>query len=333
LLALFAGAVGLLLSIWGTKFLAALIPVGFAPITETGVDGRVLLFTLFVSLATGILFGIIPASRVSQFELTYSLKQGGGQSGVGSGGYRLRDALVIGEVALAIVLLAGAALLMRSLENLYHTDPGFRADHVLVMRTPLPRPKYEAVARRRGFFDQVLAKVESLPGVVSAGYTTWVPLTNDGGATGITIEGKPEPAPGNLLIPNVRIISRDYMPALRMKLIDGRALGSRDANGTLPVGLVNQTMARNYWPGENPIDRRFKIGRYGGSRSLELSATFTKPALTFRQERKCTCRISSRILDTSRSISPFEPPATPWRSRRLCGSRSGRSTRSSPSQA
>jgi putative ABC transport system permease protein len=262
LLALFAGAVGLLLSVWGTKFLAALIPAGIAPMMSTGVDGRVLLFTLLVSLSTGVLFGIIPASRVSQFQLTCSLKQGGGQSGVGAGGHRLRDALVICEVALAIVLLAGAALLIRSLENLYHLDPGFRADHVLVMRTPLPRPKYEAVARRRTLFDQVLAKVENLPGVVSAGYTTWVPLTNDGGATGITIEGKPEPAPGNLLIPNVRIISRDYMPALRMKLIEGRQFEERDANGTLPVGLINQTMATNYWPGENPMGRRFKIGRY-----------------------------------------------------------------------
>jgi putative ABC transport system permease protein len=262
LLALLAGSAGLLLAIWGTKFLAALIPDGLVSIAEGGLDGRVLLFTLFVSLATGVLFGIIPASRVSQFELTCSLKQGGGQSGVGSGGYRLRHVLVISEVALAIVLLAGAALLMRSLENLYHLDPGFRADHVLVMRTPLPRPKYEAVARRRAFFDEVLAKVASLPGVVSVGYTTWVPLTNVGGATGITIEGKPEPAPGSLLIPNVRIISRDYMPALQMKLMDGRPFGSQDANGTLPVGLINQTMARNYWPGENPVGRRFKIGRY-----------------------------------------------------------------------
>ncbi len=111
LLSLFAGAVGLLLSVWGTKFLATLIPAGIAPMAGTGVDARVLLFTLAISLSTGILFGIIPASRVSQFHLTYSLKQGGGQSGVGSGGHRLRDALVVCEVALAIVLLAGAALL------------------------------------------------------------------------------------------------------------------------------------------------------------------------------------------------------------------------------
>jgi len=262
LLSLFAGAAGVLLSIWGTKFLATLIPAGFAPMAGTGVDSRVLLFTLTVSLATGILFGIFPASRVSQFQLTFSLKQGGGQSGVGSGGHRLRDALVICEVALAIVLLTGAALMIKSLQNLYHLDPGFRADHVLVMRTPLPRQKYEAFAPRTAFYDQVLAKVEALPGVVSAGYTTWVPLTNSGGATGITIEGKPEPAPGNILIPNTRIISRTYMPTLRMKLIEGRPFEQRDANGTLPVGLINQTMAANYWPGENPIGRRFKVGGY-----------------------------------------------------------------------
>jgi predicted permease len=262
LLSLFAGAVGLLLSLWGTKFLATLIPVGLGPMTGSGVDSRVFSFTLAVSLATGILFGIIPASRVSQFQLTFSLKQGGGQSGVGSGGARLRNALVVSEVALAIVLLTGAALLIRSLENLYHRDPGFRADHVLVMRTPLPRHKYEAFAPRTAFYDQVLRKVESLPGVVAAGYTTWIPLTNPGGATAITIQGKPEPAPGDLLIPNTRIISRDYMAAIRMKLVEGRAIEPRDGAGTLPVALINQTMAKNYWPGENPIGKQFKVGGY-----------------------------------------------------------------------
>src|SRR5271169_4634506 len=262
LLSLFAGAVGLLLSVWGTKFLATLIPDGIAPMTGTGVDARVLLFTFVISLSTGDLFGIIPASRVSQFHLTYSLKQGGGQSGVGSGGHRLRDALVVCEVALTIVLLTGAALLIRSLQNLYHLDPGFRADHVLVMRTPLPRQKYEAFAPRTAFYDQVLAKVEAIPGVVSAGYTTWVPLTNAGGATGITIEGKPEPAPGNVLIPNTRIISLDYMKTLQMKLVEGRAVETRDAAGTLPVALINQTLARNYWPDENPIGKQFKVGAY-----------------------------------------------------------------------
>jgi putative ABC transport system permease protein len=190
------------------------------------------------------------------------LKQGGGQSGVGSGGQRLRDALVICEVALAIVLLAGGALMIRSLRNLYHLDPGFRADHVLVMHTPLPHQKYEAFARRTAFYDQVLAKVESLPGVVAAGYTTWIPLTNAGGAMGVTIEGKPEPAPGQARIPNVRIISKDYAAALGMKLIEGRLFEQGDGFGKPLVALINQSLARNYWPGENPVGKRFKTGGY-----------------------------------------------------------------------
>jgi putative ABC transport system permease protein len=262
LLAMFAGIAGLLLSIWGTRFLATLIPGGIAPLTGTGVDGRVLLFTLVVTLATGVLFGIIPASRVSHFHLTPSLKQGGGQSGVGSGGQRLRDALVICEVALAIVLLAGGALMIRSLQNLYHLDPGFRADHVLVAHTPLPEQKYKLFAQRSAFYDRVIANVERLPGVVAAGYTTWIPLTNPGGAMGITVEGKPEPPPGQMLIPNVRMISKDYITALRMKLIDGRLFEQSDDFGKPLVALINQTMARNYWPGENAIGRQFKIGRY-----------------------------------------------------------------------
>jgi len=262
LLAILAGVAGLLLSVWGTRFLATLIPAGIAPLTGTGVDGRVLLFTLAVTLATGILFGIIPASRVSQFHLTPSLKQGGGQSGVGSGGQRLRDALVISEVALAIVLLAGGALMIRSLQNLYHLDPGFRAEHVLVMHTPLPDQKYKNLTQRSAFYDRVLANVETLPGVVAAGYTTWIPLTNAGGAMGVTLEGKPEPAPGQALIPNVRIISKNYAAALGMKLIEGRLLEQGDGFGKPLVALINQTMAKNYWPGENPVGKRFKSGRY-----------------------------------------------------------------------
>ncbi|MGC2285992.1 MAG: ABC transporter permease [Candidatus Acidiferrum sp.] len=262
LLAIFAGTAGLLLSVWGTKFLASLIPEGIAPMAGVGIDGRVLLFTLAVSLATGILFGIIPASRVSQFHLAPMLQLGGGRGSVGTGGHQLRDALVICEVALAIVLLAGAALLIRSLENLYHLDPGFRADHVLVVHTALSYPRYDSFKRRESFYDQVLEKVEALPGVVTAGYTTWVPLTNPGGASGISIEGRPEPAPGHLLIPNIRIISKDYPVALRVRLVSGRLFNRGDDAGTLLVALINQTMARNYWPGEDAVGKRFRLGSY-----------------------------------------------------------------------
>jgi predicted permease len=257
LLAFLAGAAGVLLAIFGTSLLAQLIPAGFAPLNGTGVDGRVLAFAVGISLATGILFGIVPALRVSQIDLIASLKQGGGQSGIGFGGQRLRDTLVVSEVALAIVLLAGAALMIRSFDALHRSDPGFRPDHVLVMRTALPKPKYSDLSRRTSFYDQVLARVDSLPGVVSAGYTTWVPLTNSGGASSILLEGYPPPAPGHLPIPNVRFISSGYMRSLGMRLIDGRNFGDRDGADTQPVALINQTMAKKYWLGENPIGKRF----------------------------------------------------------------------------
>src|SRR5258708_30406537 len=117
--------------------------------------------------------------------------------------------------------------MMRGFENLVHVDPGFRPDHVLVMRTPLPRPKSSDFARRTSFYTEVLSQVRSLPGVVAVGYTTWVPLTNPGGATGITLEGHPEPAPGQLLIPNARIVSSDYTRAVGLKLLEGRILDRR----------------------------------------------------------------------------------------------------------
>ena len=262
LLAALAGSLGLVLSAWGTGFLAALVPKTLAPLGGTSLDRRVLLFNVVVSLSTGIVFGLIPAMRISGLNLVSSLKNGGGQSGVGSGGQRVRDVLVVSEVALAIVLLAGAALMVRSFENLMHLDTGFRADHVLVLRTPVQMEKYDTQARRTAFYDQVLEKVEHLPGVVAAGYTTWIPLTNVGGATGITIEGRPEPAPGQMPIPNARIVSRNYSRALQMKLLDGRLLDEHDGTGTQLVALINQSMARNLWPGENPVGKRFKRGAY-----------------------------------------------------------------------
>jgi putative ABC transport system permease protein len=262
LLAIFAGLAGLLLSQWGVRFLSSLVPTGLAPLGASAVDRRVFLFTLAISVATGIVFGVIPAIRISSLDLATSLKNDGGRGAVGSGGGRLRDALVVSEVTLAIVLLAGAALMIRSFENLVHLDPGFRADHVLTVRTPMQMQKYDTQARRAAFYDQVLDKVEGLPGVIAAGYTTWIPLTNVGGATGITIEGRPEPAPGQTLIPNARVVSRNYTNALRMKLIDGRLIDEHDGATTPPVALVNETMARNFWPGEDAVGRRFKKGAF-----------------------------------------------------------------------
>jgi predicted permease len=261
MLSALAGTLGLTLSGWGAQFLGKLIPSGIAPLNGTIVNSSVLLFTTAISVTTGIVFGILPALRISGLNLVGSLRSGG-SGGVGSGGQRLRDGLVVVEIAFAIVLLAGATLMIRSFANLLHLDPGFRADHVLVMRTPVQIKKYDSQAKRAAFYDAILDRVEHLPGVISAGYTTFVPLTNAGGASVITIEGHPEPGPGQVLIPNARVISRDYMSTLRVKLLDGRLFDERDAADTPYVALINQTMARNFWPGENPVGKRFKKSTY-----------------------------------------------------------------------
>ena len=177
LLAGLAGGLGLLLSQWGMTFLARLIPAGFPGADQISLNTKVLVFTLLVSLATGILFGLAPAFRVRAMRLNESLKQGG-RTGAGATGGRTRDALVVAEVALALVLLTGAGLMIESFANLRSVDPGFRADHVLAMRTPLPYPRYQQLAKRNAFYDQVLERVSRIPGIVSAGYTTWLPLTN-----------------------------------------------------------------------------------------------------------------------------------------------------------
>jgi putative ABC transport system permease protein len=262
LLSTLAGIAGFVLSLWATQFLESLIPAGISPQTGTQINVRMLLIAIGLSVTTGILFGIMPAMRISQLDLIAGLGRGGGRAGAGLDGRGARDLFVVSEVALAIIMLTGGALMIRSIANLYHLDPGFRADHVLVLRTPLPRQKYHAFATRAELYGQVLDRIGNLPGVVAAGYTTWVPLTNEGGATAITIEGRPEPAPGKLLIPNVRIISWNYIHALRMKLVEGRLLDERDGRDTQPVALVNETMAKKFWPGENPVGMRFKQGTY-----------------------------------------------------------------------
>jgi len=265
LLALFAGALGLLLSNFGAAFLARLVPNGIPPAIGAGIDVRVFAFTLAVSMATAILFGIVPALRASSVNLSDSLKEAGGRYGAGAHGKHTRDMLVVVEVALAVVLLTGAGLMIESFEKLRRGDPGFRTEHVLVMHVPLSETKYPDLAKRTAFFDQALDRLAHLPGVDSAGFTTWVPLTNRGGSSGLTIEGRPDPGPGNVLDANTRVVSKDYFRAMGVTLKTGRLFDGTERADTLPVVIINETMARQLWPGENPIGRRFKNGTFSST--------------------------------------------------------------------
>jgi putative ABC transport system permease protein len=259
LLSLAGGALGMLLAVWGSALLARMIPANFT--YGGGLDFRVLGFAAGISVATGVLFGTLPALRVSRLDLNLALKESGGRGEVGSGN-RTRHLLVISEVALALLLMLGATLMMRSFLNLRAIDPGFRADHILTMRTSLPQPKYKDLSRRIAFFDAVLERVRRLPGVVSAGYVSYLPLTMRGGADGFTVEGQPPRRPGEVNDANSRAVTPDFFRTLGVPLIAGRMIDTRDTSTSLLVAVINQAMAAAFWPGENPLGRRFKLDGY-----------------------------------------------------------------------
>jgi putative ABC transport system permease protein len=257
LLSCSAGAIGIGGAFAGTRFLALLVPSGIAATPQ--VSTRLLAFTTLVSIGTGVLFGIVPAVRASRTSVLSPLKQGSGQSGVGPGGQRMRSILVITEIALTVVLLSGAALMLRSFEKLYGQNPGFRADHVLTLQTTLPRPKYQDFASRNQFYREVVQRVETLPGVVAAGYATYLPLADAGGGSLVTVENRPID-PKHMLIANVRVVTPDYCRAVGMSLREGRLLDQRDGADAPKSVVINQSMALAYWPGLDPIGRRFKRG-------------------------------------------------------------------------
>ena len=258
LLSAAGGVVGALLALWTFAFLQQLVPDGLGASAEPRLDSTVFFFTLFVSLLASFAFGLAPALQASKTDLGDALKQAAGRSSTGAG-RRLRGAFVVAEVALALVLLVGAGLVVRTLYNLQGQYAGLKPESVLTLRTQLADNRYREPARRMAFYDRVLERVKGLPGVVAAGYTTAVPLMRKGGANGLSIEGK-ENGPNSNWNANHRQVSPDYFRALGLAVRAGRGLEERDDEGSLPVAVVNETMARSFWPGETAVGKRFKVG-------------------------------------------------------------------------
>lgn len=253
------GVLGALLASWSFAALKQLVPSEMVASTTLEMDARVLGFALLVSLVAGILFGLIPALQVSRLDLNATLKQATGRSGIGHGQRRLRQAFVVGEIAMALVLLVGAGLLIQTLSRLHGQYDDLRAESLLTVRTILPENKYQEHARRVAFYDQALERVQALPGVVSAGYSTTVPLEWAGGANGITIEGRPIASNSNWNA-NHRQISAAYHQTMGIALRSGRYFTEQDTGETQPVAIINETMARQYWPNESAVGKRFKNG-------------------------------------------------------------------------
>jgi putative ABC transport system permease protein len=257
LLAVAAGVLGSLLAYASFTFLQGLVPEQMELATSLKLDVRILIFTIAVSIITGIIFGLVPALQSANFDLNDALKQSSGR--VTSTG-RLRNSMIVFEVALSIVLLVGAGLLIQTLFQLFRQYSILEPEKVLTMRTILPREKYKEAPRRDNYYQQVLQRVENLPGVVSAGYTTSIPLAWKGGTSGFYPEGLKSPIPGMAYDSNHRQVTANYLKAMNIALRQGRYFDSRDNAQSLPVAIINETMAREYWPGENALGRRFKLG-------------------------------------------------------------------------
>jgi putative ABC transport system permease protein len=257
LLAAAAGVLGSLLAYLSFTFLQGLVPEEMALAASLKLDVRILIFTIAISIITGIIFGLVPALQSANFDLNDALKQSSGR--VTSTG-RLRSAMIVFEVALSLVLLVGAGLLIQTLFQLFRQYSMLEPEKVLTMRTILPREKYKEPQQRDNYYQQVLQRVEHLPSVVAAGYTTSVPLSWKGGTSGFYPEGLKAPIPGMAYDANHRQVSTNYLKAMNIPLRQGRYFETRDNAQSVPVAIVNETMARQYWPGENVLGRRFKLG-------------------------------------------------------------------------
>ena len=260
LLSLVGGALGLFIAFWGTTGLVSLLPanqINALPFLQTlKIDARMLAFSFGLSVLTGIVFGLVPALQSSRFNLSGVLKEGGRQTNAG-GSHRLRSGLVMTEIALAVVLLVGAGLLLKSLVRLLKTDPGFNPQNVLTMTVVLPAAKYTDANSQINFQDQLRERVQALPGVTGAGTVNILPL-QPGNTTRVNVEGDPIPPPGQELEANIRTVSDNYFQTLGVPLISGRMFDSRDkANGTQVV-IIGKTMADRMFAGRDPVGRRLK---------------------------------------------------------------------------
>ena len=264
LLAAFGGVIGLLLAVWGVTLLKTFIPENISQVKAINVDTRVLVFTVLVTLLTGLVFGLAPAAQASKFNLNETLKEGGRDAAAARGGNFVRGLLVVAEVAISLVLLVGAGLLINSFLRLRSVDPGFRTDNLLTMSVVLPQQKYPDQARRTAFYTDMLRRVEALPGVHSAGVTNWIPLVMQGDSIGVTIEGQPVPVPGQGKPPVLvtRVVSPGYFGTMGIQLLEGRVFEEgKDRVDSPCVIVIGEAVARRYWPGESALGKRIAPGR------------------------------------------------------------------------
>jgi putative ABC transport system permease protein len=264
LLALLGSLLGLGFAWVGIRALVAISPRDLVSLQTVGLNVPVLLWTLGISVLTGIIFGLAPAVHISRLNLNDSLKEGGkSESAQASGSRRLRSALVVSEIALAVVLLASAGLLIKSFMRLQQVDRGFNTDNILTMVVRLSDAKYSLDPQVVGFFGQTLERVRALPNVRSAGIINFLPLYGGlGSGTGFKIEGRPEPPPGQGPSCDVRAVDAGYFQTMGIPLLRGRNFSDLEQKEPRHVILINETLARQYFPNEDPIGKRLDVNMF-----------------------------------------------------------------------
>jgi len=262
LLGLLGGAAGLLLALWGVDAVVGLEP-DLPRLGEVKVDVVALAFTLAIALLVSLVCGLAPALQSTRDDFNESLKEGGRSEAGGASARRFRNGLVVAEIAMALILLVSAGLMINSLLRLLRVNPGFKADNVLTMQISLPQDNYpdDRPDSTFGFYRRLVDRVASLPGVESAGLTSALPLTNSGSGSLFSIEGRRAPKSlEEVPVMQFRKISGDYFNTLAIPLIKGRYLSLGDTRDTLPVAVINESLARIHFPNEDPIGKRVWLG-------------------------------------------------------------------------
>ena len=332
LLSTLGGGLGLLLSWWGTKALLALSPPELIDLRATTVNLTVLGFTIGLTFLTGIVFGLVPAFEAARFDLNESLKEGGMQAG-GKRSHRLRTLFVVTQVALALVLLVGAGLLMKSFNRLQSVEPGFEPNNLLTMRVNLPSRKYDTDPKVINFFRQATEKLRAIPGVEAAGAINTLPFSGPHSGTNIDIEGQPKLPSSQGLSTGICVTDMNYFQAMGIPLKRGRLFTQQEATEMRHVVVINEAFARVNFPGQDPLGKRVTIymkddsenkpgeiiGIVGDNKHLGLDAEvepmafWPQPELTYSsmtlaiRTRGEAMNIAGAARNVIREIDPEQP--------------------------
>ncbi|HKG91684.1 MAG TPA: ABC transporter permease [Gemmatimonadaceae bacterium] len=265
MLGLMGGALGLVIAVWGVDLLHTVRPDGLPRVDSIEIDGRVMAFTMLVSVVTGLAFGLLPALQLARPNLTGTLREEGGRGAtLGRAGQRVRGALVVGEVALSLVLLVGAGLMAKSFLRLRDVSPGFAPDRLLTAAIELPDAKYDSGYKRTDFARQAMERIGGLAGVRATAVVSPLPMGGDDRILAFVIEGRPPLAAGETPSAMHAYVSASYFGAMRIPLVKGREFNDQDRRGAPRVVLVSETFAKKFFPGADPIGQQLRIGNTEG---------------------------------------------------------------------